>query len=45
MIRAAYTNAAHWFAATVAQIAPEQWDQIALGEWNVRDLTGHTARA
>ena len=45
MIREAYASAAQWFAATVAQVAPGQWDHVALGEWNVRDLTGHTARA
>jgi uncharacterized protein (TIGR03083 family) len=45
MIREAYASAARWFAATVAQIAPGQWEHAALGEWNVRDLTGHTARA
>lgn len=45
MIREAYEAAARWFAESVAQIGAEQWEQNALGEWNVRDLTGHTTRA
>ncbi|WP_157802779.1 maleylpyruvate isomerase family mycothiol-dependent enzyme [Compostimonas suwonensis] len=33
------------FLEVVRQIRPEQWDQPGLGEWTVRSLVGHTARA
>ena len=45
MIREAYEQAATLFMETVAHVTPEQWEQQALGEWNVRDLVGHTNRA
>jgi uncharacterized protein (TIGR03083 family) len=45
MIREAYQQAAHFFVATVTQVQDTQWQQIALGEWTVRDLVGHTNRA
>jgi uncharacterized protein (TIGR03083 family) len=45
MIRDAYQQAAHFFVATVTQVQETQWQQIALGEWTVRDLVGHTNRA
>ena len=45
MIREAYEQAAQTFVDTVQQIGGDQWERIALGEWNVRDLVGHTNRA
>jgi uncharacterized protein (TIGR03083 family) len=45
MIREAYQQAGDLFVATVAQVQDTQWQQIALGEWTVRDLVGHTNRA
>lgn len=45
MIREAYTEAAAFFVETVARVDREAWSQSALGEWTVRDLTGHTNRA
>jgi uncharacterized protein (TIGR03083 family) len=45
MIREAYKQAADFFVATVTQVQDTQWQQIALGEWTVRDLVGHTNRA
>lgn len=45
MIREAYAHAAQMFVETVQQVRAEQWDHIALGEWTVRDLVGHTNRA
>ncbi len=45
MIREAYEHAARMFVDTVQQIGADQWDDIALGEWTVRDLVGHTNRA
>lgn len=45
MIREAYEQAATLFVETVGQVTPAQWQQQALGEWNVRDLVGHTHRA
>lgn len=45
MIREAYADAARLFVDTVQQVGVAQWDDIALGEWSVRDLVGHTNRA
>lgn len=45
MIRQAYEQAARLFVDTAARIRTSQWDRIALGEWTVRDLVGHTNRA
>jgi uncharacterized protein (TIGR03083 family) len=44
-IREAYEQAAALFVETVGQIAANQWQQQALGEWTVQDLVGHTNRA
>lgn len=43
--RTAYENAARFFLATAAAIAPDQWSRPSLGQWSVRDLVGHTSRA
>ncbi len=40
-----FVAAAHWFADLVAQIEPARWDDPGLGEWNVRELVGHSSRA
>jgi uncharacterized protein (TIGR03083 family) len=45
MIREAYEEAATLFVETVGQVVPAQWERQALGEWNARDLVGHTNRA
>jgi len=42
--RNAYRDAAGWFAETTAAIT-DQWERVALGEWTVRDLVGHTSRS
>lgn len=42
--RAAFTSAAAWFRGTVDEVT-DRWDLPGLGEWTVRDLTGHTSRA
>lgn len=42
--REAFAQAARWFVSTAAQ-GRGQWDELALGEWTVRDLIGHTSRA
>lgn len=44
-IREAYEHAAQTFVETVQQVEADQWEHIALGEWTVRDLVGHTNRA
>lgn len=43
----AFDDAAAWFERTVGEIdaRPEHWRVVALGEWSVRDLVGHTSRA
>lgn len=42
--RRAFADAAAWFVETVARVG-DRWDRPGLGEWTVRDLTGHTSRA
>lgn len=43
--RACFAGAAAGFTELTGQIPPGAWDRPALGEWNVRDLAGHTSRA
>ena len=45
MSKEAYKQAARFFVDTVARVHPKQWDDVGLGEWNVRDLVGHTSRS
>jgi uncharacterized protein (TIGR03083 family) len=40
----AFHDAAEWYVATVALVG-DRWDQRGLGEWDVRDLVGHTSRS
>ena len=42
---ATFITAAESFRDVVARIAPDAWEQAALGVWSVRDLVGHTSRA
>ncbi len=42
--RRAFGEAARWFARSTAA-GQGRWDELALGEWTVRDLVGHTSRA
>ena len=43
--RQAYTQAADYFLAALAKVRLDQWDAPGLGEWTVRELAAHTARA
>lgn len=43
-VRGAFEDAVVWFVSTAAA-GVGRWDEVALGEWTVRDLTGHTSRA
>ena len=45
MSKEAYKQAARFFVDTVARVQATQWDDVGLGEWNVRDLVGHTSRS
>lgn len=40
----AFTDAAQWFVCT-SHLVGDRWDAPGLGEWNIRDLCGHTSRA
>lgn len=40
----AFGEAAAWFVASVAEVG-DGWSLPALGEWDVRDLVGHTSRS
>jgi uncharacterized protein (TIGR03083 family) len=42
--RRAFADAAASFVETAARVG-DRWDRPGLGEWTVRDLTGHTSRA
>lgn len=42
--RAAFADAAQWFAGTTEQV-DDRWEDPGLGEWDVRALVGHTSRA
>ena len=44
-VRAAFPDAAEVFLATVSGVQPDQWEQPGLGEWTVRELTGHALRS
>ena len=44
-VRAAFPDAAEVFLATVSAVQPDQWEQPGLGEWTVRELTGHALRS
>ncbi|MDA0797890.1 MAG: maleylpyruvate isomerase family mycothiol-dependent enzyme [Chloroflexi bacterium] len=43
MSKEAFRQAGSFFADTVEKISSSQWDESALGVWNVRDLVGHTS--
>ena len=40
----AFADAAEWFSATVGHV-DDRWERVALGEWDVRALVGHTSRS
>ncbi len=42
---AAYRDAAHWWRSLVGGVDDTQWDLPGLGEWSVRELVAHGARA
>ena len=45
MSREAFEQAVPFFVEAVDRIRPDEWETLALGVWNVRDLVGHTSRA
>ena len=44
-VRAAFPDAADVFLATVSAVPADRWDEPGLGEWTVRELTGHALRS
>ena len=44
-IRETYLEAGEFFGRVVDQVDIDGWDAPALGEWCMRDLTGHTYRS
>ena len=44
-VRARYAGAAQAFLELAGQVPHQAWSRPALGEWDVRALTGHTSRA
>ena len=40
-----FRSAGHWWRSLVGGIEEHQWEQPALGEWNVRELVAHGGRA
>jgi uncharacterized protein (TIGR03083 family) len=43
-VRDAFRASAEWFVAVVDDVGSDGWERPALGEWNVRELVGHTSR-
>lgn len=43
--RADFGAAAQWLVELTGEVRDDQWDQPALGTWDVRALTGHAGRA
>lgn len=41
----AFREAAHWWRSLVGGIDDHQWDRPGLGDWTVRELVAHGARA
>jgi uncharacterized protein (TIGR03083 family) len=41
----AFREAAHWWRSLVGGIDDHQWEQAGVGEWTVRELVAHGARA
>jgi uncharacterized protein (TIGR03083 family) len=44
-VRAAFPDAAEVFLAAVSAVPADRWDEPGLGEWTVRELTGHALRS
>ncbi len=44
-VRARYAGAAQAFLEVAGRVPDQAWSRPALGEWDVRALTGHTSRA
>jgi uncharacterized protein (TIGR03083 family) len=44
-VRAAFPDAADVFLATVSAVPADRWEEPGLGEWTVRELTGHALRS
>ena len=42
---AAFRESGHWWRSLVGGVDDHQWDLMALGEWTVRELVAHGARA
>ncbi|QXC60029.1 maleylpyruvate isomerase N-terminal domain-containing protein [Aquihabitans sp. G128] len=42
---AAFRFSSTWYRSLVGAVDDHRWDQAALGEWSVRELVVHTARA
>lgn len=42
---AAFRSASHWWRSLVGGIDDHQWEQHGLGDWTVRQLVAHGARA
>ena len=43
--RAVFASAATGFATLVRSVPEDRWSDPGLGDWNVRDLVGHTSRS
>lgn len=44
-VRTAFDDAAGWYLSVLDRVPPGAWDGPGLGEWSVRELAAHTARA
>ncbi|MCU1496072.1 MAG: uncharacterized protein JWM47_25 [Acidimicrobiales bacterium] len=44
-VASAFRFASTWYRSLVGAVEDHRWDQAALGDWSVRELVVHTARA
>lgn len=44
-VRAGFAAAADWYLSALTRVPADAWDRPGLGEWSVRELAAHTARA
>jgi uncharacterized protein (TIGR03083 family) len=44
-VRGAFDAAADWYLSVLARVPADAWQKPGLGEWTVKELAAHTARA
>jgi hypothetical protein len=44
-VRAGFAAATDWYLSVLTRVPADAWERPGLGEWNLRELAAHTARA